>query len=94
MRMTIFIYNIFKEYQIEFIDKIIKKNKKIPTYCLEIKDEKHNFLQNGFLMGNSKGLEFENVILMDYLLKNDKDLRLTYVGVTRAMKKLFLCIKN
>lgn len=40
---------------------------------------------------SSKGLEFDNVILTDFWTKSDEDLKISYVGVTRARNKLFIC---
>lgn len=38
----------------------------------------------------SKGLEFDNVILCDLFLKAEEDLRVSYVGVTRARNELYI----
>lgn len=38
----------------------------------------------------SKGLEFDNVILHEVRIRNQEDLRVTYVGVTRARDELYI----
>lgn len=40
---------------------------------------------------SSKGLEFKNVIVVDFWLRNDESVRLSYVAVTRAKDNLFIC---
>lgn len=85
------IYHIFQEYQIEKIEQIIQLDEE-PTYCLEMQG-KSQFVQNGFLMGNSKGLEFDKVIIMDSPYGSQEAIRLNYVAVTRAKEELYLVRK-
>lgn len=42
-------------------------------------------------MHSSKGLEFDNVIVKDYWIHDQEALHLTYVAVTRARNKLYIC---
>ena len=81
------IYRIFQEYQIEKIEQIIQLDEE-PTYCLEMQG-KSQFVQNGFLMGNSKGLEFPKVIVAESRWRSAEDLRLMYVAATRAEDELY-----
>lgn len=41
----------------------------------------------------SKGLEFDNVVLTEVRIKSQEDIRVTYVGVTRARDELYI-VKN
>ena len=81
------IYHIFQEYQIEKIEQIIQLDEE-PTYCLEMQG-KSQFVQNGFLMGNSKGLEFPKVIVAEQFWKSEEDKRIVYVAATRAENELY-----
>lgn len=71
--------------------KMIEQLGEEPTYCLEMEGEAQ-FLQNGFLMGNSKGLEFEKVILADKISRGEENQRLFYVAVTRAERELYMVL--
>lgn len=72
-----------------------------PSMCLTVPDG-GRFLQNGFDAGNSKGLEWKAVILIgvregnypDFRsrseIERNEDLRLLYVGATRAQEELWV----
>lgn len=77
-----FVYNILKNYQVERIESIEPCGKE-ETFCLEMMEE-HNFIQNGFLMGNSKGLEWSYVMCVGLNLWSPEECRISYVAITRA----------
>lgn len=74
---------IFARYQVEQITNITLSEEEVDTYCLEMED-KHEFVQNGFLMGNSKGLEAKNVIVVGARFYNLEEKCISYVAATRA----------
>lgn len=79
---------IFSKYQVEQIMDISLSEEEVDTYCLEMED-KHEFIQNGFLMGNSKGLEADNVIVIGARQYDLEEKCISYVAATRAKRKLF-----
>lgn len=78
---------IFSRYQVEQIESIVLSEEEVDTYCLEMED-KHEFIQNGFLMGNSKGLEAKNVIAIGTRFYNIEERCVSYVAATRARDRL------
>lgn len=85
----LFIKNIFDNYIIENISTI-EEGAEEHTYCLTMQNESQ-FIQNGFLMGNSKGLENKNVIVTGAKLYNEEERRIAYVAATRAQNTLYWC---
>lgn len=85
----VFIKNIFDNYLIESISSIQKDGEEA-TYCLTMEHE-NQFIQNGFLMGNSKGLEFKRVIVTGARTFNEEERRIAYVAATRAEQCLYWC---
>lgn len=85
----VYIKNIFEEYEVEKIS-LIEVCEDEETYCLTMEHEAQ-FLQNGFLMGNCKGLEFDNVVVMGCKTFNEEERRICYVAATRAMQSLYWC---
>lgn len=83
------VYDILQNYQIERIASIQKSAEKVHTYCLEMED-KNEFIQNGFLMGNCKGLENTNVMVFGARYNCVEELCCTYVAVTRAKQRLYM----
>lgn len=83
------IKNIFDKYYIEQIQEI-KYIGQEETYCLTMPSGK--FLQNGLLMGNCKGLEFDKVFVCKSVFSGnlEEDKRLRYVAVTRARNLLMI----
>ncbi len=81
------LYSIFKEYE-DTIDR------SVISY-------KENDYKSGLLIlpiENAKGLEFDTVIFADlnsdYYQDNELDIRLLYVGITRALHRVFVVIKK
>ncbi len=77
------IYNIFKEYEDIITRQVI--------------NYKENDYHSGLLVlpiENAKGLEFDSVIFADinsnYYKDTELDYKLLYVGITRALHRLFL----
>lgn len=89
MDCIVFIKDIFDNYLIEDIS-LIEKYKEEKTYCLTMEHE-NQFIQNGFLMGNSKGLENKNVIVTGARLYNEEERKIAYVAATRAEQSLYWC---
>ncbi len=85
----VFIKNIFDNYLIESISSIQEDGEEA-TYCLTMEHE-NQFIQNGFLMGNSKGLEFKRVIVTGARTFNEEERRIAYVAATRAEQCLYWC---
>lgn len=75
-----------------FFDTIdtIEPYRKENTYCLTMAHEPQ-FVQNGFIMGNSKGLESPNVIVVGAKLFNEDERKVSYVAATRAEQNLYWC---
>jgi superfamily I DNA/RNA helicase len=48
-------------------------------------------LKNATTIHQAKGIEFKNVLLVDFELKNEEDKNVAYVGLTRAKDKLLVC---
>lgn len=67
----------------EKIISIEPNPEEVNTYCLEMED-KHEFFQNGFLMGNSKGLESKNVMVIGARFFDLEEKCISYVAATRA----------
>ena len=84
-----FIKNIFDNYIIENISTI-EEGTEEHTYCLTMRNESQ-FIQNGFLMGNSKGLENKNVIVTGARLYSEEERKIAYVAATRAEQSLYWC---
>lgn len=80
------VYDIFQNYQIEPITTI-EKDEIINTYCLEM-EGKNDFIQNGFLMGNCKGLEWKYCIATGTRASSVEEKCIAYVAATRAMDGL------
>lgn len=76
-------------YNVEELDSIVPYGDE-HTYCLTMEHESQ-FLQNGFLMGNSKGLEFPRVIVVGAKTFNFEERRIAYVAATRAKEALYWC---
>lgn len=85
----VYIKNMFEEYEVEKIS-LIEVCEDEETYCLTMEHEAQ-FLQNGFLMGNCKGLEFDHVVAVGCKTFNEEERRICYVAATRAMKSLYWC---
>lgn len=83
------IKNLFENYYIEQIKEISYVGQE-PTYCLTMPSGK--FVQNGLIMGNCKGLEFEKVFVCKSVFNGtlEEDKRLKYVAVTRAKNLLMI----
>jgi superfamily I DNA/RNA helicase len=47
-------------------------------------------LKNAMTIHQAKGLEFKNVLLIDFEVQNEEDKNVAYVGLTRAKDKLIL----
>jgi superfamily I DNA/RNA helicase len=47
-------------------------------------------LKNATTIHQAKGLEFENVLLVDFQIQTDEDKNVAYVGITRAKDKLII----
>lgn len=81
------LYSIFKEYEDHIGRRVISFKK--------------NDFNNGLLIlpvENAKGLEFDSVIFADlnsnYYSTKELDVKLLYVGITRALHRLFLVTKK
>lgn len=85
----ILIKEIFENYIIEDLASVEPYKEEL-TYCLTMTHESQ-FIQNGFLMGNSKGLEASNVIVVGARRYNKEERRISYVAATRAKQRLFWC---
>ena len=48
-------------------------------------------LKNATTIHQAKGIEFKNVLLIDFELQNEEDKNVAYVGLTRAKDKLIVC---
>jgi superfamily I DNA/RNA helicase len=48
-------------------------------------------LKNATTIHQAKGIEFKNVLLVDFELQNEEDKNVAYVGLTRAKDKLIVC---
>lgn len=83
------IKNIFENYTVDKLACIIPHEEE-ETYCLTMSHESQ-FIQNGFLMGNSKGLEFNNVIVVGARIYNEEERKIAYVAATRAKDALYWC---
>ena len=83
------IKNIFENYLVEEISSVEYYGEE-PTYCLTMEHESQ-FIQNGFLMGNSKGLECPNVIVVGARTYNEEERLVAFVAATRAEEQLFWC---
>lgn len=57
----------------------------------ELKDKLNSDAVKVLTFHSAKGLEFNKVILCDFYTKGEENLRITYVGVTRARDELYLC---
>lgn len=84
-----FIKDIFENYIVEEIVSI-EQFKEEETYCLTMEHESQ-FIQNGFLMGNSKGLEAPRVIVTGAKVYNLEERKIAYVAATRAEFELYWC---
>ena len=47
-------------------------------------------LKNAMTIHQAKGLEFKNVLLVDFEVQNEEDKNVAYVGLTRAKDKLIV----
>ena len=47
-------------------------------------------LKNATTIHQAKGLEFKNVLLVDFQIQTDEDKNVAYVGITRAKDKLIV----
>lgn len=81
-----FCFKLMTENQIEQIKTVVPLPEE-KTYCLTMPSG--HFIQNGFVMGNSKGLEFPKVIVAEQFWKSEEDKRITYVAATRAENELY-----
>ena len=84
-----FIKNVFENYQIAPLASV-EKYQEEETYCLTMEHE-NQFIQNGFLMGNSKGLERSNVVVIGAKVFSLEERKLAYVAATRAENQLYWC---
>ena len=81
-----------------YFDKVVdmKNNMdvKIPTLCFEM-GEKHQFVQNGIISGNSQGSEWDRVLLFDDGFGGWGEMRQRwlYTGVTRSRQFLLIAVK-
>jgi superfamily I DNA/RNA helicase len=48
-------------------------------------------LKNATTIHQAKGIEFKNVLLVDFELQNEEDKNVAYVGLTRAKDRLIVC---
>lgn len=81
-----FCFKLMTENQIEQIKTVVPLSEE-KTYCLTMPSG--HFIQNGFVMGNSKGLEFPKVIVAEQFWKSEEDKRIVYVAATRAENELY-----
>lgn len=83
------IKDVFENYLVEEISEI-KYYGEEPTYCLTMEHE-NQFIQNGFLMGNCKGLQAPNVIVVGARTYCEEERLIAFVAATRAEEQLFWC---
>lgn len=55
---------------------------------IEVKTLKKLGLENAMTIHQAKGLEFKNVLLVDFQILTEEDKNVAYVGITRAKNKL------
>lgn len=85
----LFIKDVFDNYIVENISTIDEGTEE-HTYCLTMQN-KSQFIQNGFLMGNSKGLENKKVIVTGAGVYSEEERKIAYVAATRAEQALYWC---
>ena len=76
-----------KTFLYDNFDGINNKDKFISSLIMQ----SGQFIQNGFLMGNSKGLENKNVIVTGARLYSEEERKIAYVAATRAEQSLYWC---